>query len=67
MKAATLLEPKVQRVRLSSGTLKDENDVRTWLEDAEQELLATLKKGLSSLARSTRRGSWGIDKCSFID
>lgn len=45
MKAATLLEPKVQRVRLSSGTLKDENDVRTWLEDAEQELLATLKKG----------------------
>ena len=41
MKAATL----VQRVRLSSDILKDESDVKTWIEDTEQELLATLKKG----------------------
>jgi hypothetical protein len=42
---ARLLEPKTQRVSLSSGTLKTPADVTTWLNKTEAELLETIKKG----------------------
>jgi hypothetical protein len=43
--AARLLEPKTQRVTLSSGTLKTADDVAAWLADTEAELLEKIKKG----------------------
>ncbi len=43
--AARLLEPKTQRVHLTSGTLKTEQDVKTWLAATEKDLLAKLKNG----------------------
>ena len=43
--AAKLLEPKTQRVRLTSGTLKTPEDVKAWLAEAEADLLGKLKKG----------------------
>ena len=43
--AATLLEPKTQRVHLTSGTLKTHSEVASWVADTEQELLATLESG----------------------
>ena len=43
--AARLLEPRVQTVRLSSGTLKTEDDVQNWLKEQETHLLAKLKDG----------------------
>jgi len=45
MAAAKLLEPKIQRVHLTSGTLKTEQDVKTWLASAESDLLEKLKNG----------------------
>ena len=44
-KAAKLLEPKLQRVRLTSGTLKTKDEVRAWLTARETELLKKLKDG----------------------
>ena len=43
--AARLLEPKTQRVHLSSSTLKTERDVKDWLAATEKDLLAKLEKG----------------------
>lgn len=43
--AAKLLEPKTQHVHLTSGTLKTEQDVKAWLANTEQDLLAKLKTG----------------------
>jgi len=43
--AAKLLEPKTQHVRLTSGTLKTEQEVRAWLAGTEEDLLAKLKTG----------------------
>ena len=43
--AAKLLEPKTQRVRLSSGTLKTEQDVKDWLTKTEKDLVKKLKDG----------------------
>jgi hypothetical protein len=43
--AARLLEPKTQRVSLSSGTLKTPEDVTAWLAETEAELLEKIKKG----------------------
>jgi hypothetical protein len=43
--AARLLEPKAQRVTLSSGMLKTKDDVATWLAETEAELLEKIKKG----------------------
>lgn len=43
--AAKLLEPKTQRVHLTSGTLKTETEVKAWLAETERELLAKLKDG----------------------
>jgi len=43
--AARLLEPKTQRVSLTSGTLKTPADVTAWLAETEAELLAKLKDG----------------------
>ncbi|MBP7937491.1 MAG: BREX system P-loop protein BrxC [Phycisphaerae bacterium] len=45
MKAAKLLEPKTQRVHLSSGTLKTPDDVKAWLADQERVLLAKVNEG----------------------
>lgn len=45
LEASRLLEPKVQSVHLSSGTLKDEKEVKAWLKDKETELLSKIKKG----------------------
>lgn len=44
-KAAKLLEPKTQRVHLSSGTLRTEDDVRTWIAQKQDELVEKLKDG----------------------
>ena len=43
--AAQLLEPKTQRVSLSSGTLKSPEDVTAWLAETEAELLEKIQKG----------------------
>jgi hypothetical protein len=45
MAAAKLLEPKTQRIHLSSGTLKTEQEVKTWLAATEKDLLAKLTNG----------------------
>ncbi len=45
MAAAKLLEPKTQRVRLSSGTLKTEQELRAWVAGTEKVLLGKLKDG----------------------
>ena len=43
--AAKLLEPKVQHLRLSSGTLKTEAEVKHWLAAQETLLLKQLNSG----------------------
>jgi gluconate kinase len=43
--AAMLLEPETQTVKLTSGTLKTEDDVKSWLVNVEKELLGKIKKG----------------------
>ncbi len=43
--SAEILEPKVQHVRLSSETLRCEQDVRQWISSKEEELLRKLKSG----------------------
>jgi hypothetical protein len=43
--AARLLEPKTQRVHLSSGMLKTEQDVKSWLAKTEKDLMKKLKDG----------------------
>jgi len=45
MAAAKLLEPKSQRVHLSSGTLKTEQEVKSWVAGTEKDLLEKLKTG----------------------
>ncbi len=45
MTAARLLEPKTQHVHLTSGTLGNEQEVKSWLANAEKDLLAKLKNG----------------------
>ena len=44
-KAAKLLEPKIQHVRLTSNTLRSEADVKAWVTVKERELLEKLKDG----------------------
>ncbi len=43
--AAKLLEPKTQRVHLTSGTLKTDQEVKAWLASTEKDLLAKRKNG----------------------
>jgi hypothetical protein len=43
--AARLLEPKTQRVSLTSGTLKTPENVTAWSGKTESELLEKIKKG----------------------
>ena len=43
--AAKLLEPKTQTVRLTSGSLKTEDDIRSWINDVENDLIAKIKDG----------------------
>jgi hypothetical protein len=45
MAAARLLEPKTQRVHLTSGTLKTEQEVTVWLAETEKDILVKLKNG----------------------
>lgn len=45
MKAAKLLEPKVQRVRLTSGTLRTVEELKGWLSEQEQRLVEQLAEG----------------------
>ena len=45
MAAAKLLEPKIQHVHLSSGTLKYEQEVKDWLRATEKNLIEKLKTG----------------------
>lgn len=45
MAAAILLEPKTQHVKLSSGTLATDEDVKAWLTQTEQTLLGRIKDG----------------------
>ncbi len=43
--AAKLLEPKTQTVRLTSGSLKTEDDIKSWINDVENDLIAKIKDG----------------------
>ncbi|MHC5536812.1 BREX system P-loop protein BrxC [Singulisphaera rosea] len=43
--ASKMLEPKIQTVRLTSGTLKTETEVRQWLSHQETALVAKLSDG----------------------
>lgn len=45
MKAARLLEPKTQRVHLTSGTLHSEAEVKAWISEQETKLIESVKKG----------------------
>ena len=45
MAAAKLLEPKIQSVRLTSGTLKNQEEVKVWVAVTEEELIKKLKNG----------------------
>jgi len=51
MAAARLLQPETQTVKLSSGTLKTEDDVRNWIEDIEKTFLIRYRMVLSSSHR----------------
>ena len=43
--ADTLLEPKTRHVKLTSDTLRTEEDVRAWTRETEQALLVQVKQG----------------------
>ena len=43
--AAKLLEPKAQHVKLTGGTIKNEDDLRGWLTTAEKQIRDKLKDG----------------------
>jgi hypothetical protein len=43
--AAKLLEPKTQYMKLKSGTLRSEADVKAWLAEQEGAIVAQLKEG----------------------
>jgi hypothetical protein len=43
--AAKLLEPKAQHVKLPGATIKDEDDLRAWLKNAEDQIRARLQDG----------------------
>ncbi len=43
--AAKLLEPKAQHVKLPSGTIRNEGELKSWLSSAEQQIREGLKEG----------------------
>ncbi|MBN2564494.1 MAG: BREX system P-loop protein BrxC, partial [Candidatus Eisenbacteria bacterium] len=43
--AAKILEPKTQRIHLTSGTLKNHEEVKSWVSATEKELVRKLKDG----------------------
>jgi hypothetical protein len=43
--AGKLLEPKLQQVRLTSGTLRTPDDVKQWLSEQERIIVEKLKSG----------------------
>lgn len=45
IRAAKLLEPKTQNVRLPGGTLRTVDDVKTWVAKIEKDLLNMIEKG----------------------
>ena len=45
LSAARLLEPETQTVKLTSGTLKTEDDIRNWIVDVEEELFDKIQDG----------------------
>lgn len=45
MAAAKLLEPKTQKVKLTSSTLRTKDEVRAWVAGVERELLERIKNG----------------------
>jgi hypothetical protein len=45
LSAARLLEPKTQNIKLTSGTLKTEDDIKSWVKDVENDLLTKIKDG----------------------
>ncbi len=45
LSAARLLEPETQTVKLTSGTLKTDDDVRNWIVDVEENLLDKIQDG----------------------
>ena len=45
VKAAEAMEPEIQFVELPRRTLKSEDDIEAWLEDARQELRDALQNG----------------------
>lgn len=45
LEAAQLLEPAVQLVKITSRTLKQQQDVQAWIKETEHQLLEALKQG----------------------
>ena len=43
--AAKLLEPKAQHVSLPGGTIRNDDDLKTWLAEAEERIRERLKHG----------------------
>ena len=43
--AAELMEPKAQFVKLPTRTIKTDEDIEAWLQDAKQTIAQALKKG----------------------
>ena len=43
--AAKLLEPKAQTVKLPVGTIKGDDDLKSWLAEVEERIREGLKKG----------------------
>ena len=43
--AAKLLEPKAQYIKLTGGTIKNEDDLKSWLSTTEQHIREKLKDG----------------------
>jgi hypothetical protein len=43
--AAKLLEPKAQHVKLTGGTIRNEDDLTTWLRSAEEQIRTKLREG----------------------
>jgi len=43
--AGKLLEPKLQQVRLSSSVIKNEEELKEWFRQKEEELTSKLKVG----------------------
>jgi hypothetical protein len=43
--AAKMMEPKAQHVKLTGGTIRNEDDLKSWLSSAEEQIREKLKDG----------------------